>query len=199
MLIAGSVSANIITNVVNITSAVGAEKSINFSLTGAEKDRFDFFINPMEYPNFVVSTTFGGDNMSQYSQIAMANGFQALLAGGTDVKAQAIWAGTGMLIGETSFFYGASTDPNGWKNSTGYVGLRYREYSSYYYGWAEFKFVSTEAEKSVTLTRYAYETTANTTLLTPAAIPEPATATMLALSGLVIVGYRRMRKSYGHF
>ncbi len=189
MLIAGSVSANIITNVVNITSAVGAEKSINFSLTGAEKDRFDFFINPMEYPNFVVSTTFGGDNMSQYSQVAMANGFEALLAGGTDVKAQAIWAGTGMLIGETSFFYGASTDPNGWKNSTGYVGLRYREYSSYYYGWAEFKFVSTDAEKSVTLISYAYETNPNTTIITP--IPEPATATMLALSGLLIVGYRR--------
>ena len=31
------------------------------------------------------------------------------------------------------------------------------------------------------------------------AIPEPATATMLALSGLIITGYRRLRKNYGHF
>ena len=30
-------------------------------------------------------------------------------------------------------------------------------------------------------------------------IPEPATALSLALGGLLIVGYRRMRKSYGHF
>jgi hypothetical protein len=32
-----------------------------------------------------------------------------------------------------------------------------------------------------------------------AAIPEPATALTLALGGLLITGYRRMRKSYGHF
>ncbi len=31
------------------------------------------------------------------------------------------------------------------------------------------------------------------------AIPEPATALSLVLGGLLIVGYRRMRKSYGHF
>ncbi len=29
-------------------------------------------------------------------------------------------------------------------------------------------------------------------------VPEPATAGLLAISGLVIVGYRRIRKSYGH-
>ena len=32
-----------------------------------------------------------------------------------------------------------------------------------------------------------------------AAIPEPATALTLAMGGLLITGYRRMRKSYGHF
>ncbi len=32
-----------------------------------------------------------------------------------------------------------------------------------------------------------------------AAIPEPATALTLMLGGLLITGYRRMRKSYGHF
>ncbi|MEI8206610.1 MAG: SUMF1/EgtB/PvdO family nonheme iron enzyme, partial [Kiritimatiellales bacterium] len=31
------------------------------------------------------------------------------------------------------------------------------------------------------------------------AIPEPATALSLVLGGLVVTGYRRMRKSYGHF
>jgi formylglycine-generating enzyme required for sulfatase activity len=31
------------------------------------------------------------------------------------------------------------------------------------------------------------------------AIPEPATAFSLALGGLIITGYRRLRKSYGHF
>jgi subtilisin-like proprotein convertase family protein len=31
------------------------------------------------------------------------------------------------------------------------------------------------------------------------AIPEPATALSLVLGGLIITGYRRMRKSYGHF
>ena len=31
------------------------------------------------------------------------------------------------------------------------------------------------------------------------AIPEPATALSLLLGGLIITGYRRMRKSYGHF
>lgn len=192
MLIAGSVSANIITNdIVDITSAVGDEKSIDFSMTGAEKDHFTFYIDLFNYPaDFVVSTTFGGASPNQYSQIAMANGFQALLAGGTDVKAQAIWAGTGMLMGETSFF-GATTDPNGWKNSTGYVGLRYRSYASYYYGWAEFEFVSTEAEKSVTLTRYAYETIANTTIITPAAIPEPATFLLFGLGGMGAWLFRR--------
>jgi formylglycine-generating enzyme required for sulfatase activity len=31
------------------------------------------------------------------------------------------------------------------------------------------------------------------------AIPEPATAFSLLLGGLIITGYRRLRKSYGHF
>ena len=31
------------------------------------------------------------------------------------------------------------------------------------------------------------------------AIPEPATALSLVLGGLIVTGYRRMRKSYGHF
>ena len=31
------------------------------------------------------------------------------------------------------------------------------------------------------------------------AIPEPATALSLVLGGLILTGYRRMRKSYGHF
>ena len=31
------------------------------------------------------------------------------------------------------------------------------------------------------------------------AIPEPASVMMIALGGLIITGYRRMRKSYGHF
>lgn len=33
----------------------------------------------------------------------------------------------------------------------------------------------------------------------PNVVPEPASALLIGAGGLLIVGYRRMRKSYGHF
>ncbi len=205
MLVAGSVSASVVTNdIVDKTSAVGAEQALVFSLTGGSSDSFDFgigFSGP--YPNWSVGLTSGGNGGLDASQISMANGYHALLTGGSDVAAQGTWVG-GNLYQGSSFFSYFGDDPNSWKNSTGYVGLRYKHFVDgvgvvYNYGWAEFSFVSTEAERSITLTRYAYETTVNTTIMTPAAIPEPASALLIGCGGLLVVGYRRMRKSYGHF
>lgn len=194
---AAAVNASVVTNTVNKTSAVGAEQALTFSLTGAGgNDRFDFHIGfSGPYPNWTVALTTGGDGGLNASQIAMANGFHALLTGGADVAAQTSWTG-GNLMDGSSFFNYFGSDPNGWKNSTGYVGLRYKHFVDgvgivYNYGWAEFAVVDSPEVRSVMLTRYAYETTANTTIMTPAAVPEPASALMIGLGAAVLALFRR--------
>jgi hypothetical protein len=198
LLLAVMADATVVTNTLNQTISVGGSTSLSFSLTGAGgSDSFEFeipFSGP--YPNnWAVALTTGGDGSFYKSQIAMANGYHALLAGNVDVKAQSSWTG-GMMMWGSSFFSDSGTDPNGWKNSTGYIGLVYQHVHDWTtvvknYGWAEVSFVETPEVRSFTVIRTAYETEFNTAIVTPAAVPEPATALILGLGGAVIAFYRR--------
>ncbi|MEI7850704.1 MAG: hypothetical protein WCH86_02620 [Kiritimatiellales bacterium] len=46
---------------------------------------------------------------------------------------------------------------------------------------------------------YEWTVTGNGDKITVNVIPEPASALLIGCGGLLVVGYRRMRKSYGHF
>ena len=192
LMLGTAVQAAVVTNVVNQTAAVGGASSVSFSLTGAGgNDFFSFEIGITgPYPVWEVGLTTGGDGGLNASQIAMINGYHALLASDTDIASQSTWVGGNLANGST-FFSAFGSDPNGWKNSTGYVGLRYAHFEDgvgvvYNYGWAEFVFEETPDPevRSFTLTQYAYETEANTTITTP--IPEPASALMILLGGSLL-------------
>ena len=195
-LIGGITNASIVIQNVNQTASVGGTTSVQFSMTGGTYDSFSFEISGYgPYPNWEVALTTGGDGFLNASQIAMANGYHALLGTEEDVASQSSWTGGNLAWGSKFFTYG-ETDPNGWANSTGYVGLRYKHFvdgvgTVYNYGWAEFSFTQTPDPevRSFTVVRYAYETDYNTAIITP--VPEPATMPMLVLFVAVGMMIRR--------
>lgn len=193
VILVGSAGAAIVyTDIADQTTAVGVGGTISpISLTGGLEDSFDFhLLGSGPYPFWSEGLTTGND-----SQIAMANGYHAKLSLGTDVTSPTTWVGGDLLDG-SSFFqaFSSSGDPNAWKNDTGYVGLRVAQGGgSYIYGWAEFTIVETAdpEERSITLTRYAYEDQINTAI-TAGAVPEPATALSLLIGGGLLAIIRRM-------
>jgi hypothetical protein len=77
----------------------------------------------------------------------------------------------------------------------------------YKYGWVRFyqyvNVVETGAGAGFStatgrILEMAYENNLNTAITT-GVVPEPASALLIGCGGLLITGYRRMRKSYGHF
>ena len=82
--------------------------------------------------------------------------------------------------------------------TTGYIGLQFNNGEDTYYGWAQVTAANCNNRSSASLTvhDWAYNNV-DGELITAGAVPEPATALSLMLGGLVVAGYRRIRKRYG--
>ncbi len=82
--------------------------------------------------------------------------------------------------------------------TTGYIGLQFNNGEDTYYGWAQVTAANCNDISSASLTvhDWAYNNV-DGELITAGAVPEPATALSLMLGGLVVAGYRRIRKRYG--
>ena len=90
--------------------------------------------------------------------------------------------------------------------SSSYYGFRISNGTDgYYYGWVQLNAEIAIAyaawgsanSASVTITAMGMQDTAGCCIDAGTMIPEPTSSLMIALGGLLIVGYRRIKKTYG--
>ncbi len=102
---------------------------------------------------------------------------------------------------ETEGYLNISIAPNqaNWRSGDiAYVGFRFDlddGAGATVYGWAQIEHVGTGPNYGGILHGWAYEDSGSN--IAAGAVPEPATAGLLAGAGLVIAAYRRIRKTYG--
>jgi hypothetical protein len=140
------------------------------------------------------------DNGAALVEAAYESHIASWLVGTTDViSASSSWGtdegGPGMAL------YWEGTD-----EKTMQFGFRLDQGGgNYYYGWAKvYGYLELDeggagvgfSLATARVLEMAYDNTLNQSIAV-GAVPEPATALSLALGGLVIAGYRRVRKAYG--
>jgi hypothetical protein len=129
--------------------------------------------------------------------VMVSNNYAARLGGGATVGPGGQFNSNAQL-GHFSIFPIPSPHSSGnWRSGdSGFLGLRFTTDSgaTFNYGWAEVQINANAYD--ATLEKFAYETDADTAILTPAPVPEPSELVLFALGsgGLAIVRARRKSK-----
>jgi len=146
-----------------------------------------------------------GSTLYTYADISGNGNLTSWFIGLNDtVDASSGW-GVGMESGTIAFaLVFGSGDYQSDSSGDQYIGFRLDQGGgNYYYGWAQIYGTAVangpgnSADAVVGVKKMAFNDTLNEGL-SAGVIPEPATALSLMLGGLVIAGYRRIRKAYGH-
>jgi hypothetical protein len=97
------------------------------------------------------------------------------------------WDGFGVALANDNLLTWGS-------GGTGYAALRIDQGGgNYNYGWAEISYTPNGASTTATVTGFAFQGDANTSILAGATVPEPSTCVM-ALAGLACGGYSMFRR-----
>ena len=83
------------------------------------------------------------------------------------------------------------TGDGAWNETSGiaYAGFSFNNNSDVYNAWAEMNY--NDAENQLQIMRIGWQTTANTSITTPSAVPEPTSYTLLAMSFIAGLSFRR--------
>lgn len=79
-----------------------------------------------------------------------------------------------------------------WDYIVDYLGVRFMKEDGWHYGWVE---VRVQSNAAAWVQGYAWETTPNTPILTPAVVPEPGRAGLVLAGSLALLLRRRRRVS----
>jgi hypothetical protein len=147
---------------------------------------------PLGTYNEIDASTTGGANV-------MLNGpsseYAAALGVNTPIDpSSGNWGTSGKLVGSSSsFIFPTGGD---WSTTGGdaFLGFDFEGTGGLHAGWVEIGTTANSANSSFEVLSYAYETSADTPIITPASLtPEPSALPLLALGGVGLIALRRRR------
>ena len=126
--------------------------------------------------------------------VMVSNNYAARLGAAATVGPGGQFSASAQL-GHFAIFPVPGSTGNWQSGDSGFLGLRFTTDSgtTFHYGWAEVQINANAYD--ATLERFAYETDADTAIVTPAAVPEPSEIALLALGAGGLMAMRTLRKA----